>query len=143
MKKTIAIIAAFAFITGSLLVGCKSSPERNAHTATKLTLDSVYAASDAWLDSFIFRAAEYRVTNNGVVSLDLSRNLQLSHEWQVVNDAYSKFQSGAKAAINATILVKTLASTNGLSPQQIALLNNSLSAAATNLMFLINKPIKQ
>jgi hypothetical protein len=123
-----------------VLTGCSTSPERQAHTAHKVTLDMVYTAGDAWLDSFILRATPYRVTNAaGRVSLDLGQSPKLSHEFRVVDEADQAFKAGATASINSALVVKALAGTNGLSAEAIRGLNESLSATATNFLFLIQQ----
>lgn len=139
MKKTIAVFAAFAAITISLLVGCKSGPERTLHTAVGIQLNAVEKATDVWLDTFILRAEPYRATNAaGRIYLDLEKSPALSHEWRVVENAFTKWQQATRAQINLTIAAKTLASTNGITAEQLRLFDASLAASAAELLLLLN-----
>jgi len=117
------------------LMGCKTSPERAAHTAADASIEVVNAALTVWAADFA-RRAEPHVIPGTRSDLDLSNAPGLSAELAEVDRALTAWQGGTRAGIHAALGVKAVAP---LTPENLERLRLEFSASAAELLKLLKK----
>ncbi len=126
------VVLAFVLFVASLLFGCKTSPERVAYKTVSAANIAVDTAMTAYAAETVRKAEANVKTRAEDPGGYLQRNREALILHGKVGDALTAYQTAARTAVTAWLLVKA----NGSNAPPSVPLTAELSAALTNILNL-------